>query len=200
MSRMTISVFPLAEGLTSPGLVNGTNDSVEDRRLIVCQLRGVSDAAAVRQHVVAGSLGVDCAAFNSDMVLSPACLLAAAMRVLLHESRDKLVTKTIHSELLLMMSGGRRINEAFRVFGIGDTSSNLLLASFASKEDEVRIAYALPPPLFLPSITPTLLLSRTQKHRRTRSGLQWRSCIDSTASEAKTVFFANAHPVLRGKR
>ena len=106
--------------------------------LMVCQVRGVADAAEVRRRVVAGSLGVDCAAMNADMVFSPACLLAAAMRAHMHESRGKLVTKTIHSELLLMMSGGRRINEAFKVFGISDTSTNLLLACFAKREDKVR--------------------------------------------------------------
>lgn len=112
-------------------------------RLVVCYVRDVEDAAHLRGKVIRGELDVECAVIDASMVPGVTCLLAAAMRARAHAVSSRLVTKTVHSELLLMLSAGRQISEAFKHFGIGDTSRNLLFASFTDAGGEMAVSDAL---------------------------------------------------------
>ena len=138
------SIFDLAsealeqEGESTTGKGHGGVD-----KLVACYVRDVEDAAQLRGKVIRGELGVECAVVDASMVPGVGCLLAAAMRARTHAVSSRLVTKTVHSELLLMLSAGRQISEAFKHFGIGDTSRNLVFASFTHAGGEQAASDAL---------------------------------------------------------
>ena len=138
------SIFDLAsEALEQDGAATTDKGHEGVDRLVACYVRDVEDAAQLRGKVIRGELGVECAVIDASMVPGVGCLLAAAMRARAHAVSSRLVTKTVHSELLLMLSAGRQISEAFKHFGIGDTSRNLVFASFTPAGGEQAASDAL---------------------------------------------------------
>jgi EKC/KEOPS complex subunit CGI121/TPRKB len=63
----------------------------------------------IRELVMSGNLEPEVAAINAAVVPELFGLHAAAYRVLLGQARNSLRTKTLHSELLLMLAASRHV-------------------------------------------------------------------------------------------
>lgn len=74
--------------------------------------------------------GADFAALDASMVVGIPQIFAAALSALHAESRDKLVTHALHSEIVYALSAAKQINEAFRRFGASDSSTRLVIVTF----------------------------------------------------------------------
>jgi tRNA threonylcarbamoyladenosine modification (KEOPS) complex Cgi121 subunit len=64
-------------------------------------------------------------------------ILAAANKALIAESRGKLVTRTIYSEMIFNVSGSKHITEALKKWGISDSSTGLVVAMLNVTPEEV---------------------------------------------------------------
>lgn len=87
--------------------------------------------------------GADFAAINASMVVDMSQIFAAALSALHAESRGKLVTHALHSEVVFALSAAKQINEAFRRFGASDSTSRIVIVTFdaaavARLKDQVR--------------------------------------------------------------
>lgn len=80
---------------------------------------------------------------DRHQLVDPFQIHAAAARALLCETTTKLMTKTLHAELVFNLSGSRNVSESFRRFGVADDSTTLVLCVFDSDEAALATAAAL---------------------------------------------------------
>merc|ERR1712154_708288 len=71
-------------------------------------------------------------------------LMAVAANKAVHSQRcSNMATKTVHSELLYNLSGGRKITEAFRKIDISDSDTSVLVAVLGEEEKGQQTLQAL---------------------------------------------------------
>ena len=92
----------------------------------------VGNAAHLRQQLLAGNAMFEYAFVDAAMILSRTHLLAAAFRALHDYLHERLKSSNVHSEIVLALSPNNNIVEAFRRFGIADTTTDLLVVKVAT--------------------------------------------------------------------
>ncbi|PLW33815.1 hypothetical protein PCANC_21907 [Puccinia coronata f. sp. avenae] len=70
---------------------------------------------------------LDWAFIDASMITSPQHLITAVSQALVTHSHGNLKTKTLHSEILWTLSPGSNIMDAIKKFGLGPSTSALLL-------------------------------------------------------------------------
>lgn len=88
----------------------------------------VINSESLRSSVLDRSL--DIAFIDPTLVFSSFCLRAAAEKALRSHSAGKLVTNSLHSELVYCLSASRNIGAGLSNFGIKSDSSSVLVAVF----------------------------------------------------------------------
>ena len=88
----------------------------------VSMFENVSNAQDLRSKIA----GLPYAFIDARMVCSMEQLYSAIYRVLSEVTYNKLCTKTLHSECLLCLSPTSNIGEAFKRFGLKDTSNKII--------------------------------------------------------------------------
>ncbi|KAH6639175.1 kinase binding protein CGI-121-domain-containing protein [Boeremia exigua] len=95
----------------------------------------VSNAAYLRSQLLAANPEFDYAFIDAAMILTPTHLLSAtalSLHAFLHSSPK---THTPHSELLFRLSPTNNIGEAYRLFGIADSTTAVIAVKLALGKD-----------------------------------------------------------------
>ncbi|GLE04274.1 hypothetical protein PINS_up013184 [Pythium insidiosum] len=111
------------------------------RTLHTAFFKDVKNSAALRQAVLNQEVNVSL--INARMVVDLFAVHAAAARALLCDQDNKLITKTLHAELVFNLSGSRNVAESFRRFGLTDDCDQVLLYVFDADADVLAKAVAL---------------------------------------------------------
>ena len=100
----------------------------------------VTNCAQVRQKVISGQL--NCVLIKPSLV--PSCLVVAtaANKACLSSSRGSMRTRSVNTEILFNMSSSSNITESLTKFGVGDTDTEILVASIDGDMETVRGAIA----------------------------------------------------------
>lgn len=92
------------------------------------------------ERIKSGRFEPEATVFDGELVMDLFPLSVAANKALTSNVRQKMVTRSLHSELLHNLSGSKHIIESLRRFGISPQSNRILIARFnASEEDLGRI-------------------------------------------------------------
>ncbi|GFR39867.1 hypothetical protein Agub_g367 [Astrephomene gubernaculifera] len=137
------------------------------RTLTLALFRDVKNAKEVRA-TIADASKPEFAYMNASLIVDPFVVQLAAQRALAAESAGRLVTKSLHTELLYGISGTKHVVESLKRFGIADDTTTLLLARFDCQPEELAAAQSLiagvqVPLCELPSLTDTELVDKCYK-------------------------------------
>ncbi|KIX08043.1 uncharacterized protein Z518_02698 [Rhinocladiella mackenziei CBS 650.93] len=106
-----------------------------DLLLYVALYVDVSNAAFLKDQLLAGNAEFEYAFIDASMILSTKHVLAASFRAMNDYLNDRLKSRNIHSEIVFSLSPSNNIAEAFRRFGITETTKNLLVLKVATTPD-----------------------------------------------------------------
>ena len=98
-----------------------------DLALHVALYRDVQNATFLKQQLLAGNVDFEYAFIDASMVLATTHVLAAAFRAMNDYLHARLKSRNVHSEIVFSLSPNNNIGEAFRTFGVGDSTSDLLI-------------------------------------------------------------------------
>ena len=114
--------------------VDGFGDEYE---LGIALFDEVKNAKEISKVVKSGTFDVEMALMNPKTVISlDVVRLCAFKAIAALKTKNGLVTKTLHSEIIFNCSPKTNINEAFRRFGANDASTAILVASLDLKGEE----------------------------------------------------------------
>ncbi|KAD2394347.1 hypothetical protein E3N88_41324 [Mikania micrantha] len=111
--------------------------------LSVAIFTDVANSKELLELMQAGTLEPEVALLNASLIPDIFPVLAAAHKTLLAKSRDSLITRTMHSELVYNYSGSKHISESLRRCGIFDSTMYVLVARFGASEEEMIAMKAL---------------------------------------------------------
>ncbi|BDD59850.1 hypothetical protein MPDQ_002877 [Monascus purpureus] len=89
--------------------------------------RDLQNASFLRQQLIAGNTDFEYALIDASMVLSRTHILAAVFRAVNDYLNGHLRSRNVHSEIVLSLSPAKNIADAFRKFGITDSTKDLLV-------------------------------------------------------------------------
>jgi hypothetical protein len=76
-------------------------------------------------------------------VPSAAMLRAAGSRALVAESRSRLVTRSLHAELVFNLSGSKHITDALKRWGVAPDTTAVLMAAFDASAADLQLLRGL---------------------------------------------------------
>ncbi|KAF7300261.1 hypothetical protein MKEN_01350200 [Mycena kentingensis (nom. inval.)] len=105
----------------------------------------VSDAAALKRRLIAAAAAegdegeqeraaLNFAFIDARLITSLALLKAAIYSAVLSEAQGRLLTKTVHSEIIWTLNPTNNISEAMRRYGVSETSTSLVAVRVAGPE------------------------------------------------------------------
>ncbi|KAF2138261.1 uncharacterized protein K452DRAFT_277286 [Aplosporella prunicola CBS 121167] len=97
----------------------------------------VTNAAALRQHLLSGNPEFEYAFLDATTILSTSHLLAAVFRALNDLLNARLKSRNVHSEIVFSLSPNNNIAESFRRFGIQDATTTLLAIKVSTPSSPV---------------------------------------------------------------
>mmetsp|Transcript_16024 Transcript_16024/g.52450 ORF Transcript_16024/g.52450 Transcript_16024/m.52450 type:complete len:184 (+) Transcript_16024:3-554(+) len=118
-------------------------DGMPGRTLHLMLFTGVRNAGSLHAQLVAGKLEPELALLNAAAIPGLLPVHTAAYKALEAAERNKLVTRTLHSELVFGLSGSKHITESLKRFGIGEETSAIIVARFDATEAHLSAAKAL---------------------------------------------------------
>lgn len=92
----------------------------------------------LRAQLVGQQLPLHCALLQAQLVPDLCVLASATHTVLVAESRGKLMSKALHSDIVVNLSGSTHVAESLKRFGITDETQHLLVARLNATAEEVR--------------------------------------------------------------
>ncbi|KAF2748487.1 CGI-121-domain-containing protein [Sporormia fimetaria CBS 119925] len=104
----------------------------------VALFRNLSNAAFLRSQLLEANPAFDYAFLDADMIVSPNHLKSACFHALHHTMTNTLKARTPHSELVFRLHPNNNIGEAYRKFGIADTTSKLIAVKLALSPDVTK--------------------------------------------------------------
>ncbi|KAF1574008.1 UNVERIFIED_CONTAM: EKC/KEOPS complex subunit TPRKB, partial [Eudyptes robustus] len=103
-------------------------DVTQRRYIRVCVFKDVKNAVELRDLLRSGQ--IDAAMIRAELILEPFVLLAAANRAVHQSAHNRMFTRSLSAELIYSLSPTRNISESLNTFGIGEDSTNLIVALF----------------------------------------------------------------------
>ncbi|KIV95885.1 hypothetical protein PV10_03486 [Exophiala mesophila] len=94
--------------------------------------RDLTNAGFLRDQLLAGNAEFEYAFIDASMIVSTKHVLAATFRTLNDYLNERLKSRNVHSEIVFALSPNNNIGEAFRRFGISETTKNLLVIKVAT--------------------------------------------------------------------
>lgn len=119
-----------------------TFEGLPGRTLHVALFADVSNCKELQSRVKAGEVEPEVAMLNAAVVADLFVLRVAAQKALAEQHRGKLITKSLHAELVYNMSGSRHISESFNRFGVTESCQHLLVARFDAEPSELQAIMA----------------------------------------------------------
>ncbi|KAF2119733.1 protein CGI121 [Lophiotrema nucula] len=92
----------------------------------ICMFRDVTNAAFLRSQLLEANPDFDYAFLDPSMILSPSHLLGGTFLALHASLLSRAKTRTPHSELVFRLHPNNNIGEAYRKFGISDSSTAII--------------------------------------------------------------------------
>ena len=89
--------------------------------------KNVENAPFLKEQLLAGNTDFEYAFIDASMILSTTHVLAATFRALNDYLCERLKSRNIHSEIVFCLSPNNNIGEAFRRYGVSDTSKSLVV-------------------------------------------------------------------------
>lgn len=112
--------------------------------MTVMLFKDVKNAAEIHAKLLERTLEPEMALLNPAPVHSVFALHVAAHKALVDAARDRLTTRTIHSEIVYNMSASKHITEGLRRFGMAEDAAAVLACRFdASPEDVAAMRAAV---------------------------------------------------------
>ncbi|ROT39655.1 CGI121 protein [Sodiomyces alkalinus F11] len=99
--------------------------------------RNVRNSAKLQSHLLARNTDFEYAFVDASVVSSRVHLLSAAFRALTAQLSGTLRTPNVHSELVTSLSPSHNIADAYRRFGIGPDTKDLLVVKITFPTDAV---------------------------------------------------------------
>ncbi|KAL0387018.1 UNVERIFIED_CONTAM: EKC/KEOPS complex subunit Tprkb [Sesamum radiatum] len=103
----------------------------------------VTNSKELLDLMQAGTLEPEVAFLNASLIPDVFPVLAAAYRTHVAKSRESLMTRTLHSEIVYNYSGSKHISESLKRCGISDSTSYILVARFGASSDEMTVIKGL---------------------------------------------------------
>ena len=93
----------------------------------VALYKDVENAPYLKEQLLAGNTDFEYAFIDASMILSTKHVLAATFRAMNDYLCERLKSRNIHSEIVFCLSPNNNIGEAFRRYGVSDTSKSLVI-------------------------------------------------------------------------
>lgn len=93
----------------------------------VALYKNVENASFLKEQLLAGNTDFEYAFIDASIILSTRHVLAATFRAMNDYLCDRLKSRNIHSEIVFCLSPNNNIGEAFRRYGLSDTSKSLVV-------------------------------------------------------------------------
>jgi EKC/KEOPS complex subunit CGI121/TPRKB len=109
-----------------------------DVSIFVALYTDVENADHLKRQLLAGNSEFEYAFVDADMVVSTRHIRAAAFRAVNDWLNHRLKSRNVHSEMVFCLGANNNIGEAFRRFGVGESTRNLLVLKVATPETPDR--------------------------------------------------------------
>jgi EKC/KEOPS complex subunit CGI121/TPRKB len=93
----------------------------------VALYKDVENASHLKEQLLAGNTDFEYAFIDASMILSTKHVLAATFRAMNDYLCERLKSRNIHSEIVFCLSPNNNIGEAFRRYGVSDTTKSLVV-------------------------------------------------------------------------
>jgi EKC/KEOPS complex subunit CGI121/TPRKB len=93
----------------------------------VALYKDVENASYLKEQLLAGNTDFEYAFIDASMILSTKHVLAATFRAMNDYLCERLKSRNIHSEIVFCLSPNNNIGEAFRRYGVSDTTKSLVV-------------------------------------------------------------------------
>jgi len=100
--------------------------------LHVALYREVKNAPFLKQRLLEGNTEYEYAFIDATTILSTTHVLAATFRAMNDFLHERLKSRNVHSEIVFALSPNNNIGEAFRKFGINETTADLVILRVAT--------------------------------------------------------------------
>lgn len=94
----------------------------------------VTNITEIREKVVSGKLR--CCVVKASLIIDPFQTVVAANKVALNAKQNRLITKTMYTEILFYLSISKKISRALTEFGIDDSDKNILVILIHELDEE----------------------------------------------------------------
>lgn len=85
----------------------------------------ITNVPEIREKVVTGELR--CCMVKASLIIDAFQIVVAANKAALNAKQNRLITKTIYTEILFYLSTSKKISRALTEFGIDDSDKNILV-------------------------------------------------------------------------
>nr|XP_014281685.1 EKC/KEOPS complex subunit TPRKB [Halyomorpha halys] len=101
--------------------------------LSMCLLSNITETQEIKKKILEQS--IRCCCITPSLVVDPFQIVVAADKACLAQSRNKLITRNINTELLYNLSVSKHISKSLTKFGMQENDTNALIAIIGSEED-----------------------------------------------------------------
>lgn len=98
-----------------------------DLSLYISAYTSVTNAAYLRSQLLASNQEYNYAFLDAKTILSTTHLLSACFRALTDNLHGRLKSNNVHGEIVFCLSSNNNIGDAFRRFGIGDGTTDVVM-------------------------------------------------------------------------
>lgn len=109
-------------------------DPITGATLKIKLFRQVQNVPELRKQLTSGQL--QCCAVKPTLILDPFQLVIATNKALLAEIQERIVTRSVFSEILFTLSISKNVSSSLSQFGIDDNYSDILVAVIRRNGDD----------------------------------------------------------------
>ena len=92
----------------------------------------VENASFLKAQLLAGNTDFEYAFIDASMIVSTKHVLAATFRAMNDHLSERLKSRNIHSEIVFCLSPNNNIGEAFKKFGISDSTKDVVVVKVST--------------------------------------------------------------------
>ncbi|EER29557.1 hypothetical protein D8B26_003881 [Coccidioides posadasii str. Silveira] len=104
----------------------------ESHPVHVALYRDLQNASFLREQLLAGNTEFEYAFIDASMIFSRNHIFAAIFRAVRDYINNRLKSKNVHSEIVFSLGGSNNIADAFRRFGISESTRDLLVVKVST--------------------------------------------------------------------
>eukprot|EP00003_Mantamonas_plastica_P015966 TRINITY_DN2680_c0_g1_i2.p1 TRINITY_DN2680_c0_g1~~TRINITY_DN2680_c0_g1_i2.p1 ORF type:complete len:171 (+),score=49.69 TRINITY_DN2680_c0_g1_i2:202-714(+) len=113
-----------------------TLHSNPDRTVSLVLFQQCKNTPAIKEKLLAGELSM--ALIKPELIVDEFQVLVAANQTVHLDENDLKKTRTLFTELIYTLSGGSKITNALKTFGIEDSSTEILCVLFDATEKDLK--------------------------------------------------------------